>query len=37
VLFSIAAVYLAPMLFRLGRKYFAPPELTRNAVVAGAS
>ena len=37
VMFSIAAGYLAVMLFRLGRKYFAAPDLTRNAVVVGAS
>jgi len=37
LMFAIAAGYLAVMLYRLVRKYFSAPDLTRNAVVVGAS
>ncbi|MDC6168527.1 hypothetical protein [Paucibacter sp. XJ19-41] len=37
VMFSIAAGYLAVMVFRVGKKYFSAPDLTRNSVVVGAT
>lgn len=37
IMFSIAAGYGAVMLFKLARRYFSSPEITRNSIVVGTS